>query len=120
MIGKRWEDEALIENLRRDMIALRDDLRRQARRLVVVVMPELSDVRESDLFGAPRKEVVAMLESLGIEHLDPHPIFAAASDPEGLFLFEDTIHYSTRGHQLVARAIRAQLDTRSAGGRLPF
>ncbi len=41
MIGERWEDEALIENLRRDMIALRDDIRRQARRLVVVICAPL-------------------------------------------------------------------------------
>ena len=113
MIEEKWEDETLVENLRRDMIALRDDLRRQARRLVVVVLPELTDVRESDRFGGPRKTVITMLESLGIEHLDPHPIFAAESDPEGLFLFGDTAHYSGRGHQLAARAIRAQLDTRS-------
>ena len=54
MIEEKWEDETLVENLRRDMIALRDDIHRQARRLVVVVMPELSDVHESDLFGDPR------------------------------------------------------------------
>jgi len=108
-VVKAWQDEQLVADLRRDLACARDELRRQKRRLLVLVLPEKNDLREPEQFGAPRQHLLSLLRELEIEYLDLYATFKAQPDTEELFLAEDSVHFTPRGHALVADTVGERL-----------
>ena len=108
-IGKLWKKERLERGLREHLAAIRDALAAQDIALTVLVLPEVHDLDDPARFGLPRQRAVAMLEALGIPHLDLHQAFRSAPDRRALFLPGDAIHLSPQGHALVAAQLEAWL-----------
>ncbi len=58
-----------------------------------------------------RREVLALVEKLGIPLIDMHEVFLAQPDPLALFPFRIYGHYTARGYRLVAETIISHLQS---------
>lgn len=118
-LGGKWQDPAQRAELRANLVALRDALAEgpgrersadgAAPRLLVLVLPEAHALADPQRYGAPREQALALLDELGIAHLDVAPDFAADADVASLFLPGDSIHLSPRGHARVAALLEERL-----------
>jgi lysophospholipase L1-like esterase len=77
--------------------------------LVVLLLPEAHDLADPAQFGGPRREALALMRSLGLEPIDLFEDFRQDSDPAGLFLAGDALHFSPRGHARVAALLAHRL-----------
>lgn len=111
-LGGQWEDPSLREELRANLVALRDALAGSSSQRVVLVLPEAHVLADPARFGAPREQALALLGELGIPHIDVFEDFRKDADPNGLFLTGDSVHLSPRGHARVAHLLDAWLASR--------
>jgi hypothetical protein len=60
--------------------------------------------------GKARGAVVDIVTKLGIQVIDIEPVFRRQSDPLALFPFRRFVHYSDRGHDLIAQEVVRSLS----------
>ena len=99
-VGQEWSDPKRRAALRSDLAAVRDALAPTP--LLVLVLPEAHDLADPERFGMPRREAIAMLDALGILHIDVYEDFRRQPDWPSLFLPEDSIHLTPQGHARIA------------------
>ncbi len=78
-------------------------------KFLVLLSPDEVQLFRSD-YDAATERVRDFLDSRGIVYLDPLPALRARNDRARLFL--DGVHYSSRGHEVVARLLAADLARR--------
>jgi lysophospholipase L1-like esterase len=111
-LGSKWEDPALLADLRANLVALRDANAGASRDLVVLVLPEAHDLADPERYGLPRRTALALLDELAIPRIDVLEDFRQDADPGALFLPGDSVHFSPRGHARVAGLLEAWLAER--------
>lgn len=120
-VYRRRDDEdarAAWENTFGELARIRDQCRRSGARLLVVILPDHTQVNprlraalalpagEFDLL-APQRRLLRFCRVRGIECLDVLPSFLEASGTDA-FLRNDS-HLAPRGHRLIARAVKARI-----------
>jgi lysophospholipase L1-like esterase len=108
-VERQWQDPALLAEIRGNLAALRDANAQASRDLVVLVLPEAHALADPERYGGARRTALALLDELGIARIDVHEDFRRDADPTSLFLRDDSIHLSPRGHARVARLLEAWL-----------
>lgn len=104
-------DAALISAALTPLVRMRDAAVRANVHLTVVVLPYEPQVRTSpapDL--TPQRVVTGFLRGRQIRFEDARPKFASAGGrPADLFLFDDPMHLSAAGHDVVFRLLQTHL-----------
>ena len=100
-VVEQWETPEARARFREEVLRFRRVMRSQGRPFAFLVFPELNEILAPEAFGAPRARILALSRELGITSCDAFPAFAAASTPEDLFLYGDSIHFSREGHELL-------------------
>ncbi|BCA54133.1 hypothetical protein W02_12730 [Nitrospira sp. KM1] len=78
-------------------------------KFVFVYLPRYE--RYTPVGGQPDRDgILEIVNSLGIELIDLHPVFADSDDPMELFPLRLPTHYSPAGYRLVAEQLLAYLD----------
>ena len=77
--------------------------------LIFVYLPEWQRYHDPQRANPHRNEVLAIVESLDLDLLDLHPVFAGHPDPLALFPFRRQGHYNEAGHRVVAEALQRKL-----------
>lgn len=93
----------------REVHAIRDLARGHGARLLVILSPDEVQLF-TRRFDVINERMHAFCAREGIDLLDPLPVYRAA--PDRLDLFYDGVHYSPRGHALLARLVFAELARR--------
>ncbi len=103
-----YTDEEKVHAALLPIARMADDLRRRDTAFTVVICPNEPQLKRGtagDPF-LPQKRVRAFLASRGIQHVDAAgPFLAAAAlrPPEDFYLPFDAMHFSSAGHELMAR-----------------
>jgi len=74
-------------------------------KLYFVFLPQRERYSNSIVRDDTRRQVLAIVNQLGIPTIDIHAGFQHYSDPLDLFPFRRMYHYNEKGHQLVADGV---------------
>jgi lysophospholipase L1-like esterase len=103
--GKKYTDAMNI------LDKINTDLRQRGIDFTVVILPyeyQLRAKEEQRLL--PQQLLAARFKEKGIAYIDTYTHFErTGGDPKANFLYSDFCHFSSRGHQLVASALKEQL-----------
>lgn len=113
--GAEWSDPERRAALREHLAAVRDALAPTP--LLVLVLPEAHDLADPERFGMPRRTALAMLDELGIAHIDVYEDFRRDPDWRSFFLPDDSIHLTPQGHARIAALLRAWLESERVTAR---
>ena len=112
-VAPAWKDSAWVE-FRRQLAAMKSSLAGTGSRLTVVMAPYRRQFdsrllsRDRSYVLRPQSIMAEACGDLGIPLLDLYPVLAAGG---GAALFRDDYHLTSRGHEVVARALLKHLDS---------
>ena len=101
---RRLYQDARLDSAWTDLEAVAAALEDAGVPLEVVVVPYEPQLRPGGDRG-PQEVLIPRLRALGVPVLDLFGPFLEAGDPEGLYLWSDGIHLSSRGHAVAAAEI---------------
>lgn len=102
---KAWENEEMHRRIANHIEQSVQFASARNASVIVIILPELNDLEDTDKFGLPRQKLRKTLEQLQIEYCDLYETFYQAAEPSSYFLPGDNLHFSVRGHQLAAEAV---------------
>jgi hypothetical protein len=114
--GAPSEGERLLTQLLRQFS---DELSRDDRRLVLLLLPDRDDVEASrpwQAAGLRHQRLRQLLANQGLAFVDPLVALRAQNAAE--MFHEDRIHYSAAGNRVIALALRSTLDSNRAPAAL--
>jgi lysophospholipase L1-like esterase len=85
-------------------------------KLKVFILPYEAQLRPDSLddFMMPQRKIVDFLISNNIDYYDTTPDFKNAGHPEALYLFDDPMHFSAKGHKVLAGVVCGNLGENCA------
>ena len=102
--GFAWSDTYW--NKARDLLSLMQTVAlEQGAEFAVVLFPVRMQVHAENLRSEPQQRFEALMDDLGVAHLDLLPLLREAYQDDGLDLFYDYCHYNATGTSFVGKAI---------------
>ena len=100
-----WRDDKVRGRLFDEIKAFQQAMQTRQIPFSFLLFPELNTLLEPDKFSYPRRELINYLESLHIPYCDPYPVFSSyKGDVHELFLYDDSVHFTSLGHELISNA----------------
>ena len=106
-VNRRWRKLEDKQRLFGEIDAFDALLKRQKIPYMFLVFPEANDLRAPTEFDYPRQEITKFLKMRHILYCDGYNEFSRyTGDLQELFLRDDSVHFTTKGHQLVSEIIQ--------------
>jgi lysophospholipase L1-like esterase len=119
-VEELWATDAARSRLARAIDEFDALLRSQNRAYRVFVFPELNALMQPGEFAVARTTLHRMLDERGIAWCDAHDAFARhPGGVAGLFLPDDSVHFTPLGHRIAAAALRDCLASAAAPASRP-